>query len=262
MTGDAHTRRAGPGGRLSAPHSWWSVLRIVAVLLWVAWAALSWWSQPRQASVEQARSDLAAGRMTAYEWGDSWDLDATWRWARQPTLQSSGTYGPLFAWQTADRRIHYTRLDAPDHEFTLRGTVDESQYSGTEAASLAEAVEAAGHDFGSPGIGTPPPLMLVTLLLALPFLVVLVTGPAPVVGTRWFWYWFVTTAPFALGLLYWLARERPWSSTATAREGPPGKENRYRWYLGIGYGLLTAIVGSLLLLGLNRMAGDWLFPAP
>jgi hypothetical protein len=262
MTGDAHTRRAGFGGRLPAPHSWWSVLRIAAVLLWVVWAALSWWSQPRHATVEQARADLAAGRLVSYEWGDSWESNVTWRWAEPPTLESSGTYGPLFAWKTADLRVHYARLDASDSAFTLRGTVDESQYSGKEAASLAEAVQAAGHGSGFPGNGTSRLLMLVSLSLALPFLVVLVTGPAPAVGTRWFWYWLVSTVPLGLGLLYWLGRERPWSSTATTPDGPPGKENRHRWYVGLGCGFVTTIVFGLVLLGLNRLVGDWLFPAP
>ncbi len=262
MTGDAQTRRAGPGRRLPAGRSWWSVLRIVAVVLWVAWAALSWWSQPRQATAEQARSDLAAGRMVSYEWGDSWDRNMTWRWARTPTLESSGTYGPLFAWKTTDLRIHYARLGDANGEFTLRGTVDESQYTGPEAAALAEVVEAAGHGGGSPGIGTPRLLMLVMLLLAVPFLAVLVTGPAPVVGTRWFWYWLVSTVPFGLGLLYWLGRERPWSSTAATPEGPPGKDNRHRWYVALGCGFVTTIVVGVLVFGLNRLVGDWLFPVP
>lgn len=262
MTGNAVVQRV-------AEHRWrptsgWSVLRIALIVLWVAWAALSWWHTPREATVAQARADLAAGRVTQLEWGDSWRNNG-WGWIRPPELWSDGDHGPLFAWRTPDQRVHYAMLDAvPRSATSFPATSDTNQgpsYTGLEAASLGQAVTSAGLDPVGPGIGTTaPPLTLVAVLLGLATLVGLLSGPAPVTGTRWFWWWLVWGVPFGLGLLYWLARERPWSTTAQPPPGPLGRDPRRRWYLGIATSIVTGILGSLLVGGLNRLLGDGLVP--
>ncbi|MFY1622005.1 hypothetical protein ACN261_21590 [Micromonospora sp. WMMD723] len=43
------------------------------------------------------------------------------------------------------------------------------------------------------------------VLLAAVALVVVVTGPTPVLGTRWYWFWLIFLGPYGLGLLLWTA---------------------------------------------------------
>jgi hypothetical protein len=239
------------------------VLRILMVVLWVAWAALSWWSEPRPASADQARADLAAGRVVSYEWGDSWDAGPSWDWSPPTSLSvaSSEKLGPIFSWRTTDQRIHYVSLA----DSTRSTTVDEAEaadrYVGQDAADMGAAVEAAGLGSGSPGIGTPVALRAVTLLIGLTFLVVLIGGPAPVVGTRWFWYALVGLSPFGLGILLWLARERPWSASALLVAADPPIP-RQRWYIGGIIGLVASLAAVLLVWTLNAAFGDAAFPNP
>jgi hypothetical protein len=56
-------------------------------------------------------------------------------------------------------------------------------------------------------------------LLATVCLLVIIFGPAPRLGTRWYWFW-AALMPWGLGVLLWLAREHPWSARAGAVPGP------------------------------------------
>jgi len=243
---------------------WWSLLRSALVLLWVLWAALSWWMTPRESTVMQARADLAAGRMVSHQWADAWNDENAWHWADPTNLESSGEPGPLFVWWTPDRRVHYAVVEeglgssggggAPADD-----TVDGQTYSGPEAASLARAIRDAGPGTRWGGFYQPPATGAGGLLDLLA-LAVLVLGPAPATGTRWYWFWLGAIVPFGLGLLFWLARERPWSATAQTPPDPAGTDRRRRWYAGIVLGIATGIVGSLLVYWLNRLLGDWFVP--
>jgi hypothetical protein len=62
-----------------------------------------------------------------------------------------------------------------------------------------------------------------------------------VLGTRWFWFWLVTMAPFGLGLLFWLFRDRPWTRATPAPDGPPRRD---RGILGFCIGVLATILIS------------------
>jgi hypothetical protein len=255
MTSDGTSPQISTAARRTAPPRLRRTVRILLVVLWVALAALGWWSQPRSADAAEARADLASGRVVAYGWGDGWQSTPFWQWAGPGSLQSSRLLGPVFAWRTTDLRIHYVRLGGADPGFTG----DASRYATTESASMGAAVEAAGLKPDSTDVGTPLPLFGVTLLLGLTFLAVLVAGPDPVVGTRWFWYLLVAVGPYGLGVLLWLARERPWSASAV-----PSADNepRQRWYVGLGLGFLATIVMSLIVAGLHRLLGDALIPHP
>jgi len=247
------------------PESWWPTLRIALVVLWVAWAALSWWYAPRDAGVARARADLAAGRVVSHQWGDGWDDGGVWRWPDPPQVRSwDDVDGPIFVWQTSDRRIRYAVADeSSSGEYHLDGTVDPSRYSGPEAASLAQAVRSAELDPAANGFSSRrPALALVTLLVGLGLLGLLVAGPRPVIGTRWFWFWLVSGVPFGLGLLYWLARENPWSPNVKRPTGALGPAPRHRGYVGLAVALVTAVAGGLLVVGLNRLLGDGLVPHP
>ena len=234
---DDHT--AEPGHR-------WRILRLVLVGLWLVAAATAWWTTPRQAGYARAQADVLAGRVVAYQWGERWDGDDTARWFGRSTLVQGEKLGPLFVWRLPDGRVRWT--DTGDFgQVTLTGTVDETEYAGAGAAGLAQTVRSAGL---TDPYGDVAPVRwvveVISLVLGLAALAVLVSGPAPVLGTRWYWFWLVALPPYALGLLFWLVRDRPWSRRAAG-----GGLRRDRGILG----LLTGLLVALLLGGLRHVLG-------
>jgi hypothetical protein len=226
----------------------WRAVRMVLVGVWVLLAAMSWWSAPRETSPSQVRSELAAGDVVAYEWGDSWDTDSGWSWGTSPDLRTSEN-GPILAWRTADWRVHYTTLD---------GASPTSPAAVALKAAINDAVpgDARGDFRARPLFAT-----IVAVLFGLTVLALLIGGPAPVTGTRWFWFWVMTGVPLGLGFLYWLAAERPWSPRATPREGRPGRDNRRRWYFGIGVSIVASFGCAVLVYGLNELLGEMIVPS-
>ncbi|HYN94759.1 MAG TPA: hypothetical protein VES42_12995 [Pilimelia sp.] len=241
---------------------WWGVLRVAVVLLWLLAAAASWWTGPREQSYDRARADVAAGRVTAYQWGDYWDAGNARTWFGPARLHSSGTLGPLFVWRTPDGRVRWTNTDHFGR-VKVMGTVDEVNYSGPGAMGIAQDVRAAGLERRSGGVDPfGAGRAFVGLILGLVFLGVVVAGPAPTRGTRWYWFWLVAAAPYGLGLLYWLARERPWSPSAAPAAEAGGPDRRSRGILGLGLGVVASILVSLLLLILHSILGDRWVPYP
>lgn len=251
---------AAPAGRT---RRWWGVLRIALVLLWLVAAVLAWWTAPRKQSYDHARADVVAGRVTAYQWGDRWDSNGPAPWFGASALRSSGTLGPLFAWRTPDGRVKWTDTIDFDQVSTT-GAVDERRYSGAGAVGLAQDIQAAGLARWNGDVDSPPgPVVLgIGVGLAAIFLGVLVAGPAPVLGTRWFWFCLVSLAPLGLGLLFWLARDRPWSRSAAPPPLPGDAERRDRGMLGVIIGIVAMILTSILLVMLHGALGDRWIPRP
>jgi hypothetical protein len=225
--------------------------------LWLVAAATAWWTAPRQATYEQATADIRAQQVTGYEWGDRWRDERARPWFSGAVLESSGTLGPLFVWRTGSGRLFWA--DTADFdEVRSTGALDEQAYSGIGAVGIAQDLRAAGaaeptgieaRGRWADGIG---------IALALIFIVVLLAGPAPVHGTRWFWWWLVVLTPYGLGLLFWLARDRPWSRSPEVADGRP----RDRGILGFGLGLFATFLINIVLLLLNGALGDRWVPVP
>ena len=231
------------GGRPKV--SWWQVLRVVLVLGWLAWAGLAWWAAPRESSAEQARADLAAGRLTYYEWGDGWRNDGGLISPYPVGLESTAAPGQMLLWHTTDGRQHYTTVDLP--------TLFDEAGLGPQADALDKELQA--YEARRPA---DPPIDSVRTALFVAgcvlFLWALVSAADPVTGTRWFWFWLVTLTPGGLGLLWWLARERPWSPRA------PGRQKRLKWWAGIGVAFLGGLAVSLALWGLHGVLGGNVVP--
>ncbi|GAB1691857.1 hypothetical protein [Krasilnikovia sp. M28-CT-15] len=236
---------------------WWAVLRIAVVVLWLLAAATAWWTAPRQQSYQQARADVAAGRVAEHQWGDRWDGD-TRRWFGDPTLLSSGTLGPLFAWRTPDGRWHWTDTDT--YGEVRVADADEKTYAGPGAAALAQDLRAADLEGTSGDVAQTPVITWMEVLLAVVFLGVLVAGPAPRRGTRWYWFWVVTFVPYGLGLLFWTTREHPWARSAAVDTAPGAERPRDSGFRGLAVGILSAIVIGLVMLALQQVLGDWWLP--
>ncbi|WP_431947550.1 hypothetical protein [Micromonospora marina] len=260
MAGDVARPDITDVGGFRGPRSWWRVLRIVLLVSWVSWAALSWWSAPREASVVQARSDLSSGRMVSYEWAGGWASTGRWGWTDGRAPRFSGRSGPLFLWRTGDWRVHYTEFDRGSTGPVSPGSFDATRYSGPQAAAFDEVLLSANLQPRWPGVGAPPPVRTLPVLLLLSFLTVLVLGPDPARGTRWFWFWVLTGVPFGLGLIWWLARERPWYPADHRPPDASGRDQRERWYIGLLIGIASSIAVSGLLYGLRHVLGTWYVP--
>lgn len=236
------------------------MLRAGLLALWLVAAAASWWSAPRSVSYDEAKAAVAEGSLTAYQWGDSWDSDGPSPWFDGSTLRSTGASGPIFAWRTGDGRVRWT--DTGDFgEVGLTGSLDQSSYSGPGAVGIAQDLLVAGMEHRTGIVDTPSPWITgAGAVLALVFLVLVVVGPAPKLGTRWFWFWLTYTAPYGLGLVFWLLRERPWSRTAWRAPRVGGGESRDRGFLGLLIGVLASCLIGALLLALNDGLGDQWVP--
>ncbi|MDI6105672.1 hypothetical protein QLQ12_44535 [Actinoplanes sp. NEAU-A12] len=253
MTGDL---RARPDRRVR----WWSVLRAALLLMWLVAVAASWWSAPRPAGYEEAKAAIAEQRLTAYQWGDSWDTGDQRPWFDGSTLRSEGNQGPIFAWRAGDGRVHWIDTGALDATGTA-GTVEDGAYSGPGAAGIAQALIAAGVQDRAGAVDTPSPWISgAGAVLALFFFGVVVGGPAPVTGTRWFWFWLIYTAPFGLGMVFWLLRDRPWSAAARPARQVAGRETRARGWLGLLAGVAASFLLSAVVLVLNILLGDQWVP--
>jgi hypothetical protein len=75
-------------------------------------------------------------------------------------------------------------------------------------------------------------------------------------------FWLVFIAPCGLGLLFWVARDRPWSRSAATAAASGGTERRDRSILGFGIGIVAMILISVLLLILHEALGDRWVPRP
>jgi hypothetical protein len=231
----------------------WGFARIGLVLLWVLAAGLSWWTSPQEESYDQAGKDLAAGRVAAYQWGDRWDDQNQQRWFGSPELTSSGsTLGPLFVWRTTDGRVHW--VDA--ERFDEVDAVNDGRWSGPGAAALGREVEARGAGSQELTVGWVSAAVAWSgVALGLTFLGVVIWGPAPARGTRWFWFWVGALVPFGLGLLFWLARDRPW-----ARSAVPDGRSRDGGLAGFAIGFLSSIFLGFVLIGLHELFGEFWVP--
>ncbi|WKU05755.1 hypothetical protein [Micromonospora sp. HUAS LYJ1] len=244
------------------PGRWWGALRIALVLLWLLGATTTWWTAPRQQDYDRARADVVAGRVTAYQWGDRWEVDRSPLWFGSATLWASGSYGPLFAWRTPDGRLHWTDTDRFG-QVTTTGADARESYSGAGAVGIARELRAAGLEHRAGDVHAPVSVVGgAGILLAVVALVVVVAGPAPVRGTRWFWFWLIFLTPCGLGLLAWTARERPWSRSAAAVAARSPAYPRDRGVLGFGIGVFASVLAGVVLLFLHEVLGDWWVPRP
>jgi hypothetical protein len=233
--------------RRTARDKVFAVARVVLVAAWVAWAALAWWSAPRDVSVAQAEREIANGQVVGYVRADGWTTDRTWM---RPSVPEESGDGPVVAWRTSTWRVHWTTV-TPDS-------------SGDRAAALTARMEAAGAHWNLPVVGTPGRASgILAVALMIIFLAVVVFGLAPARGTRWFWFWIGLIAG-PLGVLPWLLAERPWSRRAAALPvaaaldaGQRGQLGRHGGFAGIVFAFVGGILFSLLALAFTALVGGW-----
>lgn len=205
-------------------------VRVGLAVLWVVWAALAWWSAPRETTAEQFDADFAAGRIASYQTTDAWDRPAPWA---APARAWWNPDGPLLAWTNDNGQTFYTWPHQPVHAIAQElGFAGISHRSGT--SPLAQTASVLG------------------LALIIAGLLVLLGGCDPRRGTRWFWFW-IGQIPLGLGYLAWLWFERP----ATA---PSPEPQRRSGLLGFGVLLVSGFAVTALVIGARHVFGSWLVP--
>lgn len=236
------------------PSSWvLPGLRVVFVVATVAAIALSFYSHPRTGTVAGLRHDLVDHQVTAIEVVVSERSSVRlqpWR------LPDHTPPVPYIEWVTSDYRVHDARLgpggfsgaEPIDQPIThaelipraLRGDIAAWLADEQRAGTAGRIRAGGGVDAAGSGVmiwvgpnTTVNPVGILTLICLLALLV----GPKPVRGTKWAWFWFAGLMPAGLGVLAWLAFERPWTT-------PTGVTRRRTGWAGLGWGLLGATAAS------------------
>ncbi|WP_147457328.1 hypothetical protein [Micromonospora sp. CV4] len=234
------------------------MLRWGLPVLWVLWAGLAWWVEPRESTVDQLDRDLAAGRVVTFQRAYGWvDDDAYWGSRPRPQYD---TQGGLLAWSVPTGQIRYAFVDPPAREPAATPSPSGAASTGTPGdyrpgsrdARLAEVAGPWQAD-GALAHRIADTAALLAAVLVLLWLARLVTGAPPMVGTRWFWFW-VGLLPFGLGVLAWSYREvwRPPSAPV------PGRGSGWRgfgWLVLGGIGLALLVAGARGLLGAAVVPG-------
>lgn len=255
------------------PHTVRQALRIALVALWVVWAGCAWWSAPRPAEVNQLLKDAAAGRITSVQRFETWSNPGPPGWA-VPRRPSYSTQGSHIAWSTTSGQVRYTGPSVSMGDFELHdvpkgdlGQDDLLAVLQREAAkSVTDPDRVAYLDQGPftrvAGI-TGGVLAAVTLAMV-------VLGPAPRRGTRWYWFW-LWMGPFGLGVLLWLRREHPWApqvpdplpdprnSPASAGTGRR-EDDRDRGFTGFALMFVVGAVAAMVTWGARSLLGPGIIP--
>ncbi|MGC5290978.1 hypothetical protein [Micromonospora sp. DT231] len=239
------TRSRPAGGRWRAALP--VALRWGLPVLWVLWASLAWWVEPRESTEAQLDRDLASGRVVTFQRADGWADDDAY-WGSRPRLQHA-TDGGLLAWTVPNGQIRYVFVDPPASESSV-AEADPSPNPRWDArlAAVAEpwrGVNAAAHRM------TDAAAVLAGVLTVL-WLARLVGGAPPRAGTRWFWFW-IGLLPFGTGVLAWTYREVWRAPSEQVGERSSG-------WRGLGWLILAGIGIAMLVSVAQRLLGTTVVP--
>jgi hypothetical protein len=238
------------------------VLGWVLLVAWAVWLAALWVAQPRLVPQEFLADQLAQGQVTGYRlvtvdedggrgvFSGPPRLDVVPVSDEDPAESLDGTY------EGSPVSVAYW-VDAPVAQLRV---VDPNGLSSEVPAALVHELTAAGVPTAAPSRLWFHPSQRIhnagALLLFLTFLVV-VLGPRPRRGTRWFWFWLLG-GPASVGIAIFAVAEllRPrYEPEGTMH--PPGVAGRWSGLTGFAAGLLLAFAGSAVLLALTGISPIW-----
>ncbi|MGQ5265062.1 hypothetical protein ACTWLT_30350 [Micromonospora sp. ZYX-F-536] len=225
-----------------------AALRWGLPVLWLLWAGLAWWVEPREATAEQLDRDLASGRVVTFQRAYGWTDDDAY-WGSRPYLHH-GADGGVVAWTVPTGQTRYAYVDPPAPDPAASGTPADHQ-PGSRDARLTQ-VAGPWHADGALAHRIADAAALLAAALTLLWLARLVTGAPPRAGTRWFWFW-VGLLPFGVGVLIWSYREI-W------RPPPAPVAGRGSGWRGLGWLVLGGIGLALLVEGTRHLLGGTVVP--
>ncbi|MFI2713418.1 hypothetical protein ACH495_25170 [Micromonospora sp. NPDC018662] len=134
------------------------------------------------------------------------------------------------------------------------GVDDAARWPGREADPLADprARDATTHGGDTRADAIANTAALFALVVGVGWLLTLVAGPPPVLGTRWYWFW-IGLLPFGLGVLAWAYRER-WRADV-----PAARPRRTGW-AGVGWFIVGGIAVSVAVGVLRMLLGGYVVP--
>ena len=246
-------------GRTLSPSTVRRLLGGALVAGWVLWLVAVWLTQPRVTSQASLTDELERGQVSAYRVvtvdEDRAGMQSPYRLDLYPA--SDAADGALDGADDGRPVTVAYWVDAP--VATLR-VVDTNGLSSDAPAAMVARLRAAGVPEADRSrlVGLPGPQQVHnagSLLLVLSTLVV-VLGPRPRRGTRWFWFW-VTGGPLSVGVPLFAVLEllRP-RYEAPGTVPPPGVAGRWSGLLGFGVGAALAIGGAALS-GLATLSPVW-----
>ena len=242
------------------------VLGWVLLLGWVLWLAAFWVTQPRIVPQDFVAGDLARSDVTAYR---VVTVDQDLRRGPFSSAEGIDVYAASDDQDgvvdgAADGRpvtVAYW-VDAP--VATLR-VLDTNGLSSDTPAALVETFRAAGVPEAEAsrfyrGLPSDRIASAGAVLLFVGYLVV-VLGPRPRRGTRWFWFWIVG-GPLSVGLPIFAVAEllRP-RYEADGTVHPPGVAGRWNGLSGFALGVVLSLALSWALLTLSGLSPVWLIRA-
>ncbi len=231
------------------------------LVAWAVWLVALWVAQPRLVSQDFMAADLAQGRVISY---------------RLVTINEDGARGlmsgpyRLDVYPASEPVNDALDSDADGRRVTIAYWVDTpvaglrvldpDQLSSGAPAALASLRSAGAPEAPATALFRGSPAQTVytagTLLLLACALVVIV-GPRPRRGTRWFWFW-MTGGPFSVGVPIFAVVEllRPrYESPDTVH--PSGVAGRWSGLAGFGIGILLSMGGGLVVMNLTALSPIW-----
>ncbi|MET7707690.1 hypothetical protein [Micromonospora sp. NPDC005413] len=224
-----------------------ATLRWGLPLLWVLWAALAWWVEPRESTEAQLDRDLATGQVVTFQRAYGWNDDPYWGSRPEPQY---ATNGAMLAWTVPNGRTRYAFVEPPASDSY---PVEPDPTVGAGRDARLAAVAGPWHADGALTHRIADAAALLAGVLTLLWLGRLIGGAPPLIGTRWFWFW-VGLLPFGVGVLAWSYRElwRPPSASVPDRgSGWRG----FGWLVLAGVGIAILVSAARALLGVTVVPG-------
>jgi len=231
-----------------------SVLRGALFVLWLLWAVTACWTVPQRATLAELHADAATSSVASVDRVDGWHREGVWIALPSPQYNSSGD---VLTWQMNDGQVRYLDTAAAESVTDIPPGSDGTTV-GPLGRALQQELTAAKHRAEPPAVRWEHGTSLAVGAGFVLGLLVLIMGPAPRRGNRWFWFW-ICGIPGGFGALAWLALERPWSVRAGRLSADfPQRPGGFRgFFLMIG----ATFVLSILLLLASAVSGnaltDW-----
>jgi len=227
---------------------------------WVVWLVVLWLTQARVTPQGFLTDELERGQVTAYRVVTLTEgysgLQSPYRLRVDPA--SDADDGEL---DGADNGRPLTVAYWVDAPFAALRVVDTNGLSSDAPAAMLAQLQAAAVPEADPArlwFAPPGPELsnAGSLLLVISALVVIL-GPRPRRGTRWFWFW-VIGGPLSVGVPLFAVVEllRPrYEPQGTVP--PPGVAGRWSGWLGLVAGVALGLVGAAALAGLTSLSPIW-----